>query len=271
LLTTVIVSAAIALMVFSTVLALVVRYLVRRRRADDLAWAEATAHRLSSPGNRFQTHNATRVRGSIAGRTAVLARSPSGKNVAVVTLHVPFAHAEGPRRPNLRLPRDGRDHRFGTRWVQVWTDDGTVASTPALLARALTLAQAAEDQQTAPWALFAGQQGLAFRASRQGEPCVIEGELGGVPVHVHLDGAQKPPLRTVIVAAFPRPIRGRLKPGPLASMGAGLPELLERYDHAEIEEGMVRLHFDGMVIDDLEKHLNEAIQLARAFASSALG
>ena len=268
--TTIVVTAAIALMVLATVLGLAVHRLLGRRQADDKAWAEATAHRLTAMGNLFHTTRGTRIRGTVAGRTAVLARSPDGRTAAVVTLHMPLDSAEGPRRPNLRLPRDGSDHRFGSRWVQVWTDDRTPTAAAPLLARAVSLAHAAEEQQTAPWALFAGQQGLAFRASRQGEPCAIEGEFAGVPVHVHLDGTQKPPVRTVIVAAFPRRRRRGLRPtGPMASFGVDLPDLLERYEDAEVEDGTVRLQIDGMVVEDLEQRLKEAILLARAFAASA--
>jgi len=270
-LSTVLVTAAIVVMVLATVLGIAVHRLLKRRQAEDRVWAEATAHRLTAMGNLFHTNGNHQVRGTVAGRTAVLARSTDGRIAAVVTLHVPINDADGPRRPNLRLPRDGSDHRFGRRWVQVWTDDATPAATPPLLARALSLAQAAEEQQTAPWALFAGQQGLAFKASRQGEPCVIEGEFGGVPVHVHLDGVQKPPLRTIIVAAFPR--RRRTGPPPpmggMESLAVDLPNLLNRYEDAEVEDGTVRLRIDGMVVDDLEQRLNEAILLARAFASSA--
>jgi hypothetical protein len=190
----------------------------------------------------------------------------------VVTLHVPLDHMDGPRRPNLRLPRDGSDHRFGARWVQVWTDSAEPSAVPPLLARALTLARAAEEQQTAPWALFAGQRGLAFKASRQGEPCAIEGEFGGVPVHIRLDGAQKPPVKTVIVAAFPRRRfrNASSTGGSMETIAIDLPDLLQRYQDAEVEDGTVRLQLDGMVVDNLEQHLNEAILLARAFASSAL-
>jgi hypothetical protein len=271
LLTTVLVTATFSLMVAATIFGLAVHRLLRRRQADNRAWAEAIAHRLTAMGNLFQTHNATRVRGTIAGRTAVLAQSADRRTVAVVTLNVPLENAEGPRRPNLRLPEDPADHRFGPRWVQVWTRDRSPSAVPPLLARALSLAQAAETQQTAPWALFAGQRGLAFRASREGEPCMIEGEFGGVPVHVHLDGVEAPPVRTVIVAAFPRRQRRDAKHGSasMAALGIDLPDLLERYEDAEVEDGTVRVEIDGMVVDDLEERLREAILLARAFASSA--
>ena len=270
-LTTVLVTAAFSLMATATILGLAVHRLLRRRQADNRAWAESIAHRLTAMGNLFQVHNSTRVRGTIAGRTAVLAQSADRRTVAVITLHVPLKDAEGPRRPNLRLPDEPSDHRFGPRWVQVWTRDRSPAAVPSLLARAIALAQAAEVQQTAPWALFAGQRGLAFRASREGEPCMIEGEFGGVPVHVHLDGVQDPPVRTVIVAAFPRLRRkgARNAPGSMAALGIDLPDLLNRYEDAEVEDGTVRVEIDGMVVDDLEQRLREAILLARAFASSA--
>ena len=271
-LSTVLIVSAVTVMVLAAVLGLVVHRMLRRKRADDLVWGEATAHRLTGMGHLFHANATGQVRGSLSGRTAVLARTTDGRTAAVVTLHVPLDTADGPRRPNLRLPKDGSDHRFGSRWVQVWTPDTDPAAGPPLLARALTLAQAAEAQQTAPWALFAGQRGLAFKSSRQGEPCVIEGEFGGVPVHVHLDGTHKPAARTVIVAAFPRrrrstgPVPGL---GTLESLTVDLPDLLQRYKDAEVEDGTVRLHIDGMVTDDLEERLNEAILLARAFASSA--
>ena len=269
--TTIIITAAVSLMLLATVCGLAVHRVVRLRRADERVWAEATAHRLTAMGNPFHTTQRTQVRGQVAGRTAVLARAADGRAVAVVTLHVPLASSGGPRRPNLRLPQDETDHRFGPRWVQVWTTEADPAAAAPLLARALTLAQAAEEQQTAPWALFAGQQGLAFKASREGEPCAIEGEFDGVPMHVRLDGASKPPLKTVIVAGFPRrrlrhPIRSM---GGLESLTIDLPDLLDRYDHAEVEDGTVRLQLDGMVVDDLEQRLQDAALIARAFASSA--
>ena len=271
LLTTVILVTAVTLMLLATVVGLAVHRVIRLRSADDRVWAEAVSHRLTAMGSPFQTTRRTQIRGSIAGRTAVLARAADGRVAAVVTLHVPLAKAEGPRRPDLRLPRGEGDHRFGPRWVQVWTHDTDPSAAPPLLARALALAQAAEDQQTAPWALFAGQKGLAFKASREGEPCAIEGEFDGVPVHVRLDGGSKPPLKTIIVAAFPR--RRHREPmrmmGGLESLTVDLPDLLKRYDHAEVEDGTVRLQLDGMVVDELEQKLLDAARIARAFASSA--
>ena len=146
---------------------------------------------------------------------------------------------------------------------------------PALLARALSLAAAAEQQQTAPWALFAGQRGLDFRASRQGESCAIEGEVGGVPVHIHLDGTHKPPVRTVIVAAFPRRSRAQVRAGKPSAGAAGsmsleLADLLSRYEDAEVGDDSIRLHLPGMVVDDLDERISEAVALARALASSAV-
>ena len=188
LLTTVIIAAAVTLMLLATVLGLAVHRVLRLRSADDRVWAEAVSHRLTAMGNPFQTTRRTQIRGSIAGRTAVLARAADGRIAAVVTLHVPLAKAEGPRRPDLRLPRGERDHRFGPRWVQVWTKDTDPSAAPPLLARALALAQAAEEQQTAPWALFAGQQGLAFRASREGEPCAEGAPVGAGGGGVEAEG-----------------------------------------------------------------------------------
>jgi len=280
-LTTVLVTAAIGLMVLASVLGIVVHRLLKRRRALDKVWSEATAEKLTGLGHPFSTTPQGQVRGTISGRTAVLARSHHGARpgpiAAVVTLHLPLdqGEAELPARPNLKLPEDGSTHRFGSRWVQVWTDDPGPDAAPALLARALTLAGAAEQQQSAPWALFAGQRGLDFKASRQGESCAIQGEVGGVPVHIHLDGTHKPPVRTVIVAAFPRRGRSHVRAGsPTAgsagSMSLELADLLSRYEDAEVGDNSIRLHLPGMVVDDLDERLSEAVALARALASSAV-
>jgi len=280
LLTAALVTATIGLMVVATVLGLVVHRLLKQRRAADKVWAETTAERLSKLGHPFSTTSAGQVRGSISGRTAVLARSHNGALpgpiAAVVTLHLPLAHTDSelPSRPNLRRPSDGASHRFGSRWVQVWSEETGTEAAPTLLARAITLAAAAEQQQTAPWALFAGQRGLDFKASRQGESCVIEGEVGGVPVHVHLDGTHKPPVRTVIIAAFPRRGRsaarvGAHPTGPIGSMSLELANLLSRYEDAEVGDDSIRLHLPGMVIDDLDERISEAVALAKALSSSA--
>ena len=108
-----------------------------------------------------------------------------------------------------------------------------------------------------------------LRASREGEPRNRRW-IDGVPVHVRLDGGNAP-LKTIIVAAFPRrrhqePVRVM---GGLESLTVDLPDLLERYDHAEVEDGTVRLQLDGMVVDDLEQKLHDAARIARAFATSA--
>ena len=280
-LTAVLVTMTIGLMVLATVLGLVVHRLLKRRRALDSVWAAGTAERLTELGHPFATTPAGQVRGTISGRTAVLARSHKGAApgpiAAVVTLHIPLHQAGSslPSRPNLRLRDDGTTHRFGSRWVQVWSDDSGPQAAPELLARALTLAGAAEQQQTAPWALFAGQRGLDFKASRQGEPCVIEGEVGGVPVQVHLDGAHKPPVRTVIVAAFPRRGRASVHAEHASSSLAGsmsleLAHLLSRYEDAEVGDDSIRLHLPGMVVDDLDERISEAVALARALAASAV-
>ena len=67
----------------------------------------------------------------------------------------------------------------------------------------------------------------------------MEGEFDGVPVHVRLDGATKPPLKTIIVAAFPRRrLRGASRSmGALESLTIDLPDLLDRYEDAEVEDG----------------------------------
>ena len=279
-LTAMLVTATIGLMVFATVLGVVVHRLLKRRRAQDKVWAESTAERLTELGHPFAPTTAGQVRGTISGRTAVLARTHQGTKpgpiAAVVTLHIPLAQPTStlPSRPNLRQPEDGSTHRFGSRWVQVWADVPGPGAAPALLARAISLAGAAEQQQTAPWAIFAGQRGLDFRASRQGESCAIEGEVGGVPVHIHLDGTHKPPVRTVIVAAFPRRSRAQVRAGRPAgaagSMTLEVADLLSRYEDAEVGDDSIRLHLPGMVVDDLDERISEAVALARALASSAV-
>ncbi len=267
-LSSLLVTMALTLMGLATLLGVAVHVLLRRRKKDEREWAESTAEALSSLGHPFAATSNGQMRGTVAGRTVVLARSIDKRVVAVVSLHLPLEHTDGKKRPSLRLPSEREGHQFGTRWVQVWAPVAEVAQTPALLARALSVAAAAEEQQAAPWALFAGQRGLDFRGSRHGEPCLIEGTIQGVPVQVHLDGVNKPPMRTVIVAGVPRNLRVTAVPGPMSLDLAGL---LQKHADAEVSDGTVRLHFPGMLVDQLDERIGDAVALARAFASSARG
>lgn len=262
----VIISLCVSIMVGTTAGLAIVVAVLRRRRHENVRWAGKIAHRLTSLGHPFKATDQGHAKGSIAGRNAVLARAPGPRTVAVVTLHLPLEDTTGPERPNLKLPEGGASHRFGPRWVQAWVDDGEVAAAPGLLTHTLSLAQAAERQQTAPWELFAGQQGLDFHESSRTVPCAMRGEVSGVPVQVHLEGVRSPPLRTIITAAFPR-ARHRA-PGPVPM----LPDVASLLtEDAEVGEDTVKLAFPGMVVDELEQRIADAVSLARALAGSARG
>jgi len=238
---------------------------LRRQRPADAGWAREVAARLTALDGPFEVDGEGHVRGLLGGRASVFARTAQGVGVAVVRLQVPTPDPEpgADGRAGLRLPPTPTGERVAARWVQVWQAGLRPEQAPALAARALSLARAADAQATAPWELYADQHGLNFRPSDARRPCTIRGEVGGVPVHVELTRTREPQVQTVIVAGLPR--RG-LGPA-LVDVGG----LLQRYQDAELVDDTVRIRIPGLVTDGLAERVADAVALARAFAGGARG
>jgi len=251
--------------------------LVRRREDRRAAWAREALPVLSQRGATFAINRRNHLRGMVGGRPCVLTYTHSGRAVAVATLFLPAPGSDPTDRPDLRHAKSPRGQRLSGRFVQVWSEGLAANDAPKLLAEAITLARAQDEQTCAPWAQFAAERGLRFRASRGGEHCSLDGEWRGTSVHVQLEGAFDPPLRTVLVAALPKVRFGgprvRGNPGEsrplLDAMGAraltpGLLEKLDRYPDAVVEETTVRIRLEGMVIEDLDKRLDDLVDLSLA-------
>ncbi len=263
----------LAVLVLATaVLAGMLVHLRRTRPVKDLAWSGDVATRMGAAGDdAFRVDGEGHVRGLLHGRPTVVGRTADRRTVVIMRLTMPLGDPDAPERPSLRQLGGDEGHRFGRQWVQRWSRSATPADVPALAAETMGLARAAEAQAAAPWAMFAGQHGLAFHAGRDDRPCYIQGELHGVPVRVQLDGLREPPLRTLIVAGRRRiqRLQGSFGGAAVLSGVADMGALLSRYDDAEIDENTVKIAIPGMVVDDLDARLHDAVALARALGRGA--
>lgn len=247
-------------------------HLRRQRPQKDPVWAARVCARMSASNDEdFRVDGEGHVRGLLHGRPAVVGLDSQRKTVVILRLTMPVPDPEAPERPSLRGLPSPDGHRVGRQWVQYWRAGVDADEVPQLAAEALGLARAVEAQASAPWALFAGQNGLAFHEGRDNRPCFMQGEFDGVQVRVQLDGLREPPLRTLIVAG--RRQRGRVQrilTGTQVLTGAtDMGALLSRYEDAEIDEDTVKIAIPGMVVDDLGERLRDAVAMARALARGA--
>ncbi|MFM2248586.1 MAG: hypothetical protein RL071_4661 [Pseudomonadota bacterium] len=268
------IAAAIGAATVGTLTVMLLRYADRRRER----WALDALRALRARGEHAQLDRRHHLRGLLGGRPGIITSTLAGRGVVALSLFVPLPDADPDLRPTLNLPRAPRGHRVGARMVQLWQDKLRPAAVPALLADGLALARALEEQATAPWASFAARAGLRFRPNRGPDPCALDGEIDGVPVHLHLEGMTEAPLRTVLLATAPRPGAPRRAPvrlGPgrrplIAALGAqplspAMLARLDRHPEAQVDEDSVQLKLDGMVTDGLSEAVADVVALARLF------
>ncbi len=260
------IAAAIGAATVGTIAVLLLRFADRRRER----WALEALRALRARGEHAQVDRRHHLRGLLGGRPGIITSTLTGRGVIALSLFVPQPDADPELRPSLNLPPAPRGHRVGGRMVQLWQDQLAPAAVPALL----------EEQATAPWASFAARTGLRFRPNRGPDPCALDGEVEGVPVHLHLEGLTEGPLRTVLLATAPRPgaprrAPARLGPGrrPLiAALGArplapATLARLNRHPAAQVDEDTVQLKLDGMVTDALDDAVADLVALARLFGA----
>ncbi|MBL8616849.1 MAG: hypothetical protein JNM72_14665 [Deltaproteobacteria bacterium] len=270
------IAAAIGAATVGTVTVLLLRFADRRRER----WALDALRVLRARGEHAQVDRRHHLRGLLGGRPGIITSTLTGRGVIALSLFVPLPDADPELRPSLNLPPAPRGHRVGGRMVQLWQDQLRPAAVPALLAEGLSLAHALEEQATAPWASFAARAGLRFRPNRGPDPCALDGEIDGVPVHVHLEGLSEGPLRTVLLATAPRPGAPRRAPvrlgqgrRPLIAALAARPlsptmlARLNRHPAAQVDEDTVQIKLDGMVTDELDAAVTDLVALARLFGA----
>lgn len=266
--------AIVAVLVFATAVLLGLWvHLLKVRSARDLAWSGRVATELGRMGDApFKIDGEGHVRGLVHGRPTVVALTGDRFAVVIMRLHMPIPDVDAPKRPSLRGLDGPEGHRIGQQWVQVWQARMGAAQIGKLVATALGLAQAAEAQAAAPWALFAGQNGLSFHEGRVNRPCFMQGEVDGVHVRVQLAGLREPPLQTLIVAGRGRPRRSETLGWGGADVLSGASDmgaLFSRYADADIDENTVKIKIPGMVTDGLSERLRDAVALSRALGRGA--